>query len=122
MEEVLDNLIALSKARLGDKPIEFRTNFSEDMPKYMYGDSSRIKQICVNLLTNSIKYTKEGYIEFKIDSVIKGDVCRLILSVEDTGIGIKEEDIDKLFEKFGRLDLEKNISIEGSGLGLATKA
>ncbi len=119
MEEVLDNLIALSKARLGDKPIEFRTNFSEDMPKYMYGDSSRIKQICVNLLTNSIKYTKEGYIEFKIDSVIKGDVCRLILSVEDTGIGIKEEDIDKLFEKFGRLDLEKNISIEGSGLGLA---
>ncbi len=119
MEEVLDNLVALSKARLGDKPIEFRTNFSEDMPKYMYGDSSRIKQICVNLLTNSIKYTKEGYIEFKIDSVIKGDVCRLILSVEDTGIGIKEEDIDKLFEKFGRLDLEKNISIEGSGLGLA---
>lgn len=119
MMDVLDNLVALSKARLGDKPIEFRTNFAEDTPKYMFGDATRIKQICINLLTNSIKYTNEGFIEFKVDSVIKGDVCRLIISVEDTGIGIKNEDIDKLFEKFGRLDLEKNISIEGSGLGLA---
>lgn len=119
MMDTLDNLVALSKARLGDKPIEFRTSFDESLPKYLYGDVLRIKQICINLLTNSIKYTKEGFIEFKVDSVIKDDVCRLIISVEDSGIGIKEEDIDKLFEKFGRLDLEKNISIEGSGLGLA---
>ncbi len=119
MKDALDNLVALSKARLGEKPIEFRTSFDESIPKYLYGDISRIKQICINLLTNSIKYTKEGFIEFKVSSVIKGDVCRLIISVEDSGIGIKNEDIDKLFEKFGRLDLEKNISIEGSGLGLA---
>ncbi len=119
ISEVLDNLIALSKARLGEKPIEFRTSFDESLPKYLYGDASRLKQICINLLTNSIKYTKEGFIEFKVSSVIKDDICRLIISVEDSGIGIKNEDIDKLFEKFGRLDLEKNISIEGSGLGLA---
>ncbi len=117
--KVLDNLVALSKARMGSKQLEFRTNFDLAMPKYLYGDSSRIKQICVNLLTNSIKYTNEGFIEFKVDSVIQGDVCRLIISVEDSGIGIKKEDVDKLFQKFGRLDLEKNISIEGSGLGLA---
>lgn len=119
MTEVLEELVALSKARLGDKPIEFKTSFEEAIPNYLYGDSTRLKQICINLLTNAIKYTNEGEILFKVSSVVKGDVCRLIFSVEDTGIGIKKEDVDKLFEKFGRLDLEKNISIEGSGLGLA---
>lgn len=118
--EVLDELVALSKARLGqDRPIEFRTHFDASLPKYLYGDYSRIKQICLNLLTNSIKYTNEGYIDFKVDYVKKGDIIRLIMSVEDTGIGIKKENIDKLFDKFQRIDLEKNISIEGTGLGLA---
>lgn len=119
LKEVLDNLTSLSRARLGDKPIDFRTSFDESMPQYLYGDSNRIKQICINLLTNSIKYTNEGYIEFKVSSVKSGDVVRLIFSVEDTGIGIKKEDISKLFEKFSRLDIERNVSIEGSGLGLA---
>ncbi len=118
-EEVLNHLTSLSKARLGEKQIEFRTKFDESIPKYLYGDSNRIKQICINLLTNSIKYTNEGYIEFKVDSVKSQDVVRLIISVEDSGIGIKKEDIDKLFNKFTRLDVEKNISIEGTGLGLA---
>lgn len=118
-EEVLKHLVSLSKARLGEKQIEFRTKFDESIPKCLYGDSTRIKQICVNLLTNSIKYTNEGFIEFKVDSVKSQDVIRLIISVEDSGIGIKKEDIDKLFSKFTRLDIEKNISIEGTGLGLA---
>lgn len=118
-QDMFDSLVALSKARLGSKPIDFRVSFDESIPKYLFGDSSRIKQICVNLLTNSIKYTKEGFIEFKVSSVVSGDVCRLIMSVEDSGIGIKKEDVNKLFDKFSRLDLEKNISIEGSGLGLA---
>lgn len=118
-DEMTDNLIALAKARLGDKPIEFRTSIDPVIPKYLYGDVSRVKQIIINLLTNSIKYTNEGFIELKIDSIIKGDVVRLIVSVEDSGIGIKKENINKLFKKFERLDLEKNISIEGTGLGLA---
>ncbi len=118
-KELLDNLVALSKARLGDKPIELKTQFDSMLPAYLYGDSARVKQICINLLTNSIKYTNEGYIYFKVDSIIKDNIVRLIISVEDTGIGIKKENISKLFEKFNRLDLEKNISIEGSGLGLA---
>ena len=61
----------------------------------------------------------KSWIEFKISSVIKDDICRLIISVEDTGIGIKEKNIDKLFNKFERLDLEENVTIEGTGLGLA---
>ncbi|HBA37931.1 MAG TPA: hypothetical protein DCY94_04350 [Firmicutes bacterium] len=118
-DEVLDNLVALARARLGEKPIEFRTSFDPMIPKFLYGDSSRVKQIIINLLTNSIKYTNEGFIELKVDSIIKGDIARLIVSVEDSGIGIKKENVDKLFKKFERLDLEKNISIEGTGLGLA---
>ena len=119
INEVLDDLVALTKARLGEKPIEFKTSFDASLPKVLYGDYVRLKQICLNLLTNSVKYTKEGFIEFKVDYIKKGDVVRLILSVEDSGIGIKKENIDKLFSKFERLDLEKNISIEGTGLGLA---
>ena len=118
-KKVIDELVALSKGRLGDKPIKFKTNFAPDLPPVLYGDAGRIKQICVNILTNAIKYTKEGWIEFKISSVVKDNICRLIISVEDTGIGIKEGNIDKLFNKFERLDLDENVTIEGTGLGLA---
>lgn len=118
-KKMCDELVALSKGRLGDKPIEFKTKIDPSIPKVLYGDVTRIKQICVNILTNAIKYTKEGWIEFVISGVIKNNVCRLIISVEDTGIGIKKENIDKLFNKFERLDLEENITIEGTGLGLA---
>lgn len=119
LKNVLEELTALTKSRIGEKPITLRTVFDPSIPPVLYGDYVRLKQIVLNLLTNAAKYTKEGYIEFKVDSVIKDDVCRLIISVEDTGIGIKKESIDKLFNKFERLDLEKNITIEGTGLGLA---
>ncbi len=114
-----NELIVLSKGRLGEKPIDFKVNFDSSIPPVLYGDVQRLKQICVNILTNAIKYTKKGWIEFKISSVQKDDVCRLIISVEDTGIGIKNENIDKLFNKFERIDLEENVTIEGTGLGLA---
>ena len=117
--KVTTELIALTRGRLGDKPIEFITKIDESIPKVLYGDASRLKQICVNILTNAVKYTKEGSITFSINSVIKNDVCRLIISVEDTGIGIKQENLNKLFNKFERLDLKDNITIEGTGLGLA---
>ncbi len=117
--KVLEELVALTRARMWDKPLQFKTSFDPTIPTVLYGDHTRIKQIILNLLTNAVKYTKEGYINFKVDSVIKEDVCRLIISVEDSGIGIKEENINKLFSKFERFDLEKNITIEGTGLGLA---
>ncbi len=118
-EKIFKELVALSKGRIGDKPLEFRYSCDKTIPPVLYGDYVRIKQIVLNLLTNAIKYTKQGYVDFTVNSVCKDDVCRLIISVTDTGIGIKEENIDKLFNKFERLDLEKNITIEGTGLGLA---
>jgi signal transduction histidine kinase/CheY-like chemotaxis protein len=119
IKSVLDELIALSKARIGDKGIDFRVNIDPTLPRVLYGDNVRLKQVILNILTNAIKYTKEGFVDFTVSSVIKDDICRLIVSVEDSGIGIKEESIPKLFSKFERLDVEKEITIEGTGLGLA---
>jgi len=117
--KVFDELIILTKSRIGDKPIEFRSVIDPTIPPVLYGDHVRLKQIVLNILTNAAKYTNEGYIEFKVDSVQKDGVCRLIISVEDTGIGIAKDKIDKLFTKFERFDEEKNITIEGTGLGIA---
>ena len=119
LEPMVKELCLLTKARIGEKPIDFRVNIDQSIPGVLYGDHTRLKQIILNILTNAAKYTKEGFIEFKISSVIKDNICRLIISVEDSGIGIKEEKIDHLFEKFDRLGVEENITIEGTGLGLA---
>lgn len=118
-KKVFDELVALTKARLGDKPLDFRVSIDPTLPPYLYGDYVRLKQVILNLLTNAVKYTKEGYIEFKVSTVKKDGICRIIASVEDSGIGIENSKIDKLFTKFERFDLEKNITIEGTGLGLA---
>ena len=118
-KKVFDELVSLTKARIGEKPLEFNYKYDESIPPVLYGDFVRIKQIILNLLTNAVKYTKQGYVNLTISSVKNNDICRLIVSVEDSGIGIKEENINKLFNKFERLDLEKNITIEGTGLGLA---
>lgn len=119
--KIFNELVVLTKGRLGnEKPIELRVKFSKDLPSSLYGDYARVKQIVLNLLTNAVKYTEKGYIDFVVESVIlKNDICRLIISVEDTGIGIERDKIDKLFRKFERVDEERNITIEGTGLGLA---
>ena len=118
-KKMYEELILLTKARIGEKPIDFRYNYDESIPEYLYGDGVRVKQIIINLLTNSAKYTKDGYIDFKIDSIKKDNIIRLIISVEDSGIGIKKESVDKLFTKFERLGVEKQTTTEGTGLGLA---
>ena len=118
-KNIYDELVILAKARMGDKPLDFRCHYDDDIPQVLYGDYTRVKQVILNILTNAVKYTREGYIDFSVSSVRKGEICRLIISVEDSGIGIKQENIPKLFTKFERLDLEKNITIEGTGLGLA---
>ena len=116
---MLEELIALTKARIGDKGLDFRIEIDKSLPAILYGDNVRLKQIILNVLTNAVKYTKEGFIDFKVSSIIKDDVCRLIISVEDSGIGIKEENLPKVFSKFERLNVEKQLTIEGTGLGLA---
>lgn len=117
--EMFRELVSLTKARIGDKGLDFQVNIANDIPSVLYGDNTRVKQIILNILTNAVKYTKEGYVMFTVSSVVKDNVCRLIISVEDSGIGIKQESITKLFSKFERLNVEKQLTIEGTGLGLA---
>ncbi len=120
IKSVLDELVALTRARMGeDSPLDFQVSIDQTIPRVLYGDNVRLKQIVLNLLTNAVKYTKEGYVKFTVSQITKGDVCRLIFSVEDSGIGIKEEALPRLFSKFDRLNVEKSLTIEGTGLGLA---
>lgn len=117
--KMFDELCKLTKFRIGDKPIQFKSKIDRSIPKVLYGDNLRIKQVILNLLINAAKYTDKGKIIFSVNSVKKDDVVRLIISIEDTGRGIKESNINKIFNKFERLDEEGNTTIEGTGLGLA---
>ena len=119
VHSMFDELISLTKARIGDRGLDFKVKIDPSLPSVLYGDNTRIKQVILNILTNAVKYTKEGFVEFTVSTIIKDNICRLIISVEDSGIGIKEESIPKLFSKFERLNVEKQITIEGTGLGLA---
>lgn len=114
-----ESLVKLIKPRLGTKPVEVVFTSAPDLPKYLYGDKSKIKEVITNLLTNAAKYTEQGKISLNIDCVNKNNESSLVISVEDTGRGIKPEQINKLFNKFERLEEDRNTTIEGAGLGLA---
>ena len=118
-KEEIESLTRICLTRIGEKPIEFHLNIAEDIPYELLGDKAHIKQIVNNLLTNAIKYTEKGNINLNIRCINKDNTCTLFITVQDTGRGIKKEDIDKLFTKFERLDVEKNTTTEGTGLGLA---
>lgn len=112
----ISNLI---KTRLSEKPIEFEFDFAHDLPYKLYGDVGKIKQIMTNFLTNAVKYTEKGKITFRLNCVNGSDETTLVIAVSDTGRGIKTENVNKLFQKFERLDEDKNTTVEGTGLGLA---
>ena len=116
---LLDEVVTLARGRLGDKPLDFRVIIDKSIPHVLYGDHSRLKQIIINLLTNAIKYTDDGFVEFNVNMVKQNNVCRLIVTIEDSGIGIPSDKIDKLFTKFERMGVEQYNSVEGTGLGLA---
>ena len=119
LREILDNLTKLVIPRIGEKDIELKTNFASDIPYVLYGDSGKVKQVITNILTNAAKYTEQGQIDFTVKCINNKENCTLIISVKDTGRGIKTEQINKLFTKFQRLDEDKNTTTEGTGLGLA---
>ena len=119
----LNSLAKLMIPRIGDKDLVLKTHFATDIPGVMYGDIGKIKQIITNILTNAVKYTEKGSIDFSVNCINKDNICSLVISVEDTGRGIRPDKIDSLFTKFNRLDEDRNTTIEGTGLGLAiTKA
>ena len=122
-KEDIENLAKIDATRIGEKPIDFKVSIAEDIPYELIGDKIHIKEIVNNLLTNAIRYTDRGTIELSVKCINQKDICNLIISIKDTGKGIKAENINKLFTKFERLDAEMNSTTEGTGLGLAiTKA
>lgn len=117
---VLTEVINMVEIKAANKNLEFIPVISENIPYLLFGDEIRIKQVIINLLTNAIKYTNEGSVVLKVDWREAGDShIMLIVSVTDTGIGIKEEDINRLFVSFERIEEERNRNIEGNGLGLS---
>ena len=117
--ENFENLAKLIIPRIAEKPIELKTKFASDLPATLYGDVGKVKQIVTNILTNAAKYTEQGEINFEVNCVNENDEAKLIISIEDTGRGIKPDQIEKLFTKFQRLDEDRNTTTEGTGLGLA---
>lgn len=117
---LLTEVINMFETKAVNKQLEFIPVISEDIPYLLFGDEIRLKQIIINILTNAVKYTKEGSVVFKVSWKEAGDShIDLIVSVTDTGIGIKEEDINKLFVSFERIEEERNRNIEGTGLGIS---
>ena len=118
-KEMCENILKLIKPRIIEKPIELKSTFPKDLPAILHGDMGKMKEVITNLLTNAAKYTDEGTISLDVSCINNKHKTNLIVSVEDTGRGIKPEKIDKLFTKFQRLEEDKNTTLEGTGLGLA---
>ena len=120
LSRLLKNVVAMIQPKADAKGLEFHLHIDEDLPDALLGDMMRVQQVVINILTNAVKYTPTGEVNFFVMNE-KREESRIYLSfvVNDTGIGIKEEDQKKLFRDFGRLDQEKNRNIEGTGLGLA---
>ena len=121
ISSVLNDLVNMIHTRADDKGLLLNLKFNPDTPKCLNGDEVRVKQVITNILTNAVKYTEKGSITFSIDFERPADDDKNIIlkvSVSDTGIGIKEEDLQKLFSKFERIEEKRNRNIEGTGLGM----
>ena len=120
IEELIDDLVNMIEDRAEKKYLEFHLEIDGNIPRELHGDDIRIEQVITNLLTNAVKYSEQGSVTLKMDcEKIENGECTLYVEVRDTGIGIREEDMEKLFESFRRLDERKNRNIEGTGLGMA---
>ena len=117
---LINNLVNSISERARDKGLKLNIRIDETIPSVLFGDDVRVSQVIMNLLTNAVKYTKEGSVTLSIstDSRTEEEI-RLAVKVSDTGIGIRREDMDKLFESFARIEEKRNRNIEGTGLGMA---
>ncbi len=117
---MLSDLSMIFLTRIGEKKVELLYDIDKELPVKLYGDSLRLRQIIINIVNNAIKFTEEGYVKLNIKvNKIDGDNIELFISVKDTGQGIREEDIGRLFGAFRQVDLKKNHNKEGTGLGLS---
>ncbi len=120
LSSLINDVVNMIQIKAEQKELEFVVQVEESLPSLLYGDEGRILQVLLNLLNNAVKYTKKGSVTLRVHEAPAEDE-RFVLEIEvkDTGIGIKEEDMEKLFRDFERLDLKENRNIEGTGLGLA---
>lgn len=117
---IINDISNIIMTRIGDKDIELVLDIVPDIPKKLYGDNIRIKQIIVNLANNAVKFTQTGQVLLKLQyEREENDWLKLKVSIKDTGIGIKKKDLGKLFQSFQQVDSKRNRNIEGTGLGLA---
>ncbi|GHT79332.1 hypothetical protein FACS1894104_3870 [Actinomycetota bacterium] len=115
----INDVAMINTVRIGSKPIAFNIDVSEDFPAQLFGDELRIKQMCSNLLSNAFKYSREGRVDWTLRAQRHSAGYTIVIAVSDTGIGIKPENLTKLFLDYSQLDLEINNHIEGTGLGLS---
>lgn len=115
---IFNDLYNMMSIRAKSKNLELVFEINPDMPREYYGDDKRVRQILMNLLTNAIKYTEKGKVTFKVDYTAEGENAVIHYSVKDTGIGIRKEDIGRIYDAFYRIDVERNKNIEGTGLGM----
>lgn len=116
---LINDLYNMTSVKARDKKLDLIFDISPDVPCRLNGDDKRIKQVILNLLTNGIKYTEKGSVTLRITSATKDNKAVLSCAVIDTGIGIKEEDIGKIYDEFQRIDLSRNRNVEGTGLGMS---
>ncbi|MCR5686574.1 MAG: response regulator [Lachnospiraceae bacterium] len=120
LASLINYLVNSVKERMKAKSLAFNVDIDPTLPSELYGDDVRVDQVIVNLLTNAAKYTHEGSVTLTVSGKErKDDMILLYVEVRDTGIGIKEDDMERLFESFERLDVIRNRNIEGTGLGLS---
>lgn len=114
-----NDVVNMTSIKAKQKQLDFQVEIDAELPSVLCGDEVRNRQIIVNILNNAVKYTKQGMVKFRVEGIREENAFVLKMQVTDSGIGIKKEDLDKLFDGFQRLDLEQNRNIEGTGLGLA---
>ena len=122
LAEVLNDLVNMIRPRAENKGLTLITDFDPGMPEFLHGDEVRLKQVITNILTNAVKYTEKGSVKFGMSfraSETDPDSVTLLVSVRDTGIGIKQEDMAKLFSEFERIEEKRNRTVEGTGLGMS---
>ena len=118
--DLFGSLIDMIQVRLKEKKLEFIVDIDENLPSVMIGDMKRVSQVILNILTNAAKYTDTGSVTFSVrEESVKGEDIYLKISVVDTGIGIRKENLENIYDVFHRVDAGKNRKVEGSGLGLA---
>ena len=117
--ELICDVTTLVKMKAEDKGLQFKIYVDEEMPCMLYGDDKRVREIMTNIVNNAIKYTEKGFVNLSITGKVQDNIEVISIVVEDSGQGIKAEDIDSIFEGFTQVNVKQNKNIEGTGLGLS---